>query len=98
MPESSPLSFSRLFILGVVSGFSQAVPKHMELFLLIGQSNMVGRGAVEHQDQVSLAQIIMLTKENEWVLAKDPVHFDKTEIAGVGLCSEFARTLIQSDS
>ena len=31
------------------------------------------------------------------MLAKDPVHFDKP-VAGVGLCSEFARQIIATDS
>jgi hypothetical protein len=38
----------------------------------------------------------MLTKDLRWALATDPVHFDKP-IAGVGLCSEFARVLVTSD-
>ena len=38
-----------------------------------------------------------LTRENEWVPAKDPVHFDKPELVGVGLCSEFARALVGGD-
>ncbi|MDD4019126.1 MAG: sialate O-acetylesterase, partial [Kiritimatiellae bacterium] len=32
-----------------------------------------------------------LDKTNAWVPAKDPVHFDKPKVAGVGLCSAFAR-------
>ena len=73
-------------------------PQDMQLFLLIGQSNMAGRGRVEPQDQTTHSRIFMLTKENEWVLAKDPLHFDKPKIAGVGLGSEFARTIAAQDS
>ncbi len=68
----------------------------MKLFLLIGQSNMAGRGKVEEQDKVENPNIFMLTKELKWVIAKDPVHFDKPA-AGVGLCSEFAREIHKAD-
>ncbi|HRR35046.1 MAG TPA: sialate O-acetylesterase [Kiritimatiellia bacterium] len=66
-------------------------PSDLELFLLIGQSNMAGRGKVEPADQVPNPRILMLDKTNAWVPAIDPVHFDKPKIAGVGLASEFAR-------
>jgi hypothetical protein len=68
----------------------------MSLFLLIGQSNMAGRGTVGPRDQVTHPRIFMLTKDLSWVPARDPVHFDK-RAAGVGLCSEFARTLVAAD-
>ncbi len=72
------------------------VPQNMQLFLLIGQSNMAGRGKVKPQDQVTHPRIFMLNENQKWVLARDPVHFDKKE-AGVGLCSEFARVLAGKD-
>ncbi len=59
-----------------------------DLYLLIGQSNMAGRGTVEAQDTVINAQVFALNKNNEWVPAQDPVHFDKT-VAGVGLGRTF---------
>ena len=75
---------------------AQTLPDHMSLFLLIGQSNMSGRGTVGPSDQLTNPRIFMLTKDLAWKLARDPVHFDK-RAAGVGLCSEFARTLVKSD-
>jgi hypothetical protein len=71
-------------------------PNSMRLFLLIGQSNMAGRGKIEPQDEITNPRIWMLTKDLNWTLAKDPLHFDKP-IAGVGLASEFARVLVKSD-
>jgi len=78
------------------SAFAQEAPKDMKLFLLIGQSNMAGRGKVEEQDKIESPNIFMLTKDLKWVVAKDPVHFDKGA-AGVGLCSEFARDISKAD-
>ncbi len=75
-----------------------SVPHGMRLFLLIGQSNMAGRGIVETRDQVTNPRIWMLDKNLKWILAKDPLHFDKPTMAGVGLGSEFARTLAKEDS
>ena len=68
----------------------------MKLFLLIGQSNMAGRGKVEAQDQVENPHVFMLTKDLQWVPAKDPLHFDK-RTAGVGPGSQFAREISKAD-
>jgi len=62
-------------------------PRH--LFLLVGQSNMAGRGKVEPQDTVPIPRVLMLDKQRTWVPAVDPMHFDKP-IAGVGLGRSFA--------
>lgn len=75
---------------------AQEAPQNLKLFLLIGQSNMAGRGKIEEQDKVTNPDIFMLTKDLKWVIAKDPVHFDKGA-AGVGLCSEFARDVFKAD-
>jgi hypothetical protein len=84
-------------LLASTSVFAESAPKQMKLFLLIGQSNMAGRGKVEAQDQVVNPRIFMLTKDLQWVPAKDPVHFDKPGMAGVGLCSQFARDVLKAD-
>lgn len=80
-----------------LSAVAAEPPTDLHLFLLIGQSNMAGRGTVEPQDQETNPRIYMLNKQNEWELARDPLHFDKPNIAGVGLASEFARTLARRD-
>lgn len=72
---------------------SETPPTDMKLFLLIGQSNMAGRGKVEPKDEVTNPHIFMLTKDLQWVLAKDPMHFDKPGMIGVGPGSEFARII-----
>lgn len=58
------------------------------LFLLVGQSNMAGRGIVAAEDKVPPARVLMLSKAGEWVPAVDPLHFDKPA-AGVGLGRTF---------
>lgn len=60
----------------------------MDIFLLIGQSNMAGRGDLEGQ-KIALDSIYMLDKNNKWVPAVEPIHFDKPA-AGSGLAASFA--------
>ena len=74
-----------------------AAPSNMKLFLLIGQSNMAGRGPVEASDKVPHPRVFMLTKELAWVPAVDPMHFDRPEIIGVGPGASFGRTVADAD-
>jgi len=64
------------------------------LFLLAGQSNMAGRGIPDSLSKVIDPRILMLSKDNEWVAATDPLHFDKPE-AGVGPGISFAQELLK---
>ncbi len=64
-------------------------PDKFHLFLLIGQSNMAGRGVVEDVDKVVNPRVLMLNKKGDWVSAVDPLHFDKPSIVGVGLGRTF---------
>jgi hypothetical protein len=67
-----------------------------QLFLLVGQSNMAGRGVVEAQDQKPHPRVLMLNKEGAWVPAVDPLHFDKPG-AGVGLGKSFGESLAEAN-
>ena len=64
--------------------------ENFHLYLLMGQSNMAGRGKVQSIDTLVHPRVFMLDKEMNWVLAKDPVHFDKS-IAGTGLGLTFGK-------
>lgn len=66
--------------------------ENFHLFLLVGQSNMAGRGLVEEQDKATLPRVLMLGKDGRWTAAVDPMHFDKPGV-GVGLGRSFARVL-----
>lgn len=66
------------------------------LFLLVGQSNMAGRGVVEPQDKTAHPRVLMLSKEGRWVPATDPMHFDKPA-AGVGLGKTFGQEIAQAN-
>lgn len=66
--------------------------ERFHLYLLIGQSNMAGRGKIATEYAVSSEHILKFTKENAWATGTDPLHFDKT-VAGVGLGTSFARVM-----
>ncbi len=88
------VAFSLLVISsnGPVRAEEAAVPEKKEnfhLFLLVGQSNMAGRGKVTPQDQQPHPRVLMLNKKQEWVPAVDPLHFDKPGIVGVGIGKTF---------
>src|SRR5262245_25069657 len=77
--------------------FADIPPADMKIFLLIGQSNMAGRGKVEEQDRTPHARVFMLNKEMAWVPAVDPVHFDKPERIGTGLTKTFGIVVAEAD-
>jgi hypothetical protein len=66
---------------------------NLDLFLLIGQSNMAGRGVIGPEDRTVLPAIWVQAKDLSWNSAVDPLHYDKPDIAGVGLARSFARAL-----
>ncbi len=70
-------------------------PAPMQIFLLIGQSNMAGRGAVEDADRVAHPRVWMFDRSGTWVPAVEPMHFDKPAIVGVGPGRAFAITLAE---
>lgn len=48
----------------------------MEIYLLIGQSNMAGRAEIEQQDKDTLKNVFLLTgiDGNEWEPAANPLN------------------------
>ena len=100
MPYStSSYALRALLVAGVMlatAATAQTPPTNPQLFLLMGQSNMAGRAPITPQDLITHPRIWMLTQENQWVLAKDPLHYDLAN-SGVGLASQFARDLAAAD-
>jgi hypothetical protein len=64
-----------------LNGYGQ---QKMDIYLLMGQSNMAGRGKLTDENRaVSDPKVFMLNKDQKWVTAKHPLHFDKS-VAAVG--------------
>ena len=61
-------------------------------FLLIGQSNMAGRGELSEVEPIENKEVLVF-KNGEWVTAKEPMHSDNPSLAGIGLGMSFADRL-----
>lgn len=69
----------------------------LHLYLLIGQSNMAGRGALDSEKRISRSRLLTFAPNNEWTYAIEPLHHDKPAIAGAGLGMSFARQMADAD-
>ena len=88
------------FLITGIVAFSQSMnlntQKKIDLYLLIGQSNMAGRGIIEAADSSQgNEKLWMLTKNGEWVKAKHPLHFDKPKSVGVGPGLAFGLAMLE---
>ena len=63
-----------------------------DVYLLIGQSNMSGRGTLTADNAVSNDRIVKFTKDMKWAPAEEPLHFDRKH-CGAGLAMSFARKM-----
>ena len=63
------------------------------IYILAGQSNMAGRGFVQPQDTVSSPRVLTLNKNNEWVYAKEPLHYYEPERTGLDCGLSFGKKL-----
>ncbi len=70
----------------------------LDLYLLIGQSNMAGRAPLDDSSKLTDSRILMLDKSNNWVPATDPLHFDKPDVVGVGPGIAFAREILRNSA
>jgi hypothetical protein len=66
----------------------------LELYLLIGQSNMAGRAKADETSKIPHPRVFMFTKEMTWTPATDPIHFDKPG-ASVGPGLSFGKAMAE---
>jgi hypothetical protein len=69
--------------------------QNLDLYLLIGQSNMAGRGTLDDY-LLPTDSLWVLAKDLNWDKAKEPLHYDKSA-AGAGLAASFAKTMLSID-
>tara|TARA_B100000029_G_scaffold461056_1_gene492533 strand:+ start:875 stop:2956 length:2082 start_codon:yes stop_codon:yes gene_type:complete len=70
--------------------------KDFHLYLLVGQSNMAGRGKVAAEDKRPIPGVLSYGRDGRWIPAVDPLHFDKPTVVGVGVGRSFAREIIRA--
>ncbi|MBO9151535.1 sialate O-acetylesterase [Chitinophaga sp. GCM10012297] len=91
------LIFTGLFLLTSFSKPEGPDPD-FHLYLLVGQSNMSGRGVLtDEYRHLSQPNVLMLDKDGNWVEAAHPLHFDKPRIAGVGPGLSFGLEMANAD-
>jgi hypothetical protein len=98
MKRDNPLFFLILIlILGSckTTNVSKIKPDpNFHLYLLVGQSNMAGRGRIDSLSIPNNPRILMLTDKNQWAVAQDPLHFDKPKVIGVGPGLAFGQKML----
>jgi hypothetical protein len=90
-----PIKILLGLMLGTTVSFAQTVPEQMDLYLLIGQSNMAGRGATDEASKPGSPKIWSISRQLEWKIAADPLHEDKPAVAGVGPGLTFAQEILK---
>jgi len=65
------------------------------VFILAGQSNMAGRGLVEPSDTLPDSRILIITKDKQWILAKEPLHFYEPAMRGLDCGLSFGREILK---
>ncbi len=90
-----------LLVFSAILGGIQAQEKDKTwVFILAGQSNMAGRGAIDFNpfngDTITNRRIQTINQDGEIVLAKEPLHFYEPKMAGLDCGLSFARTMLLS--
>jgi acetyl esterase/lipase len=75
--------------------------KHLDLFLLMGQSNMAGTGKLPTEQTLNPRIVMMHKKNHHWYVAQHPLHFDGDPVTmegvekrGVGPGLSFAEAIL----
>ena len=66
----------------------------MPIVLLLGQSNMAGRGKETAVEPITDERILMM-RDGEWMTMKEPIHTD-SDVAGIGLAASFAKAFVET--
>ncbi len=78
------------------AALAQLPDSGMHIYILMGQSNMAGRGQVtEAYRSMGHEHLLMLTQDLQWVPARHPLHFDKPQVAGVGPGLSFGLSMLE---
>jgi hypothetical protein len=73
------------------------VKAKFHLYLLMGQSNMAGRGEFGPEDKMPHPRVLMFTLANQWAPAVEPITHDKPTILGVGPGFAFGKAMAEHD-
>ncbi len=82
--------------------FAQTAPDQLDLYLLIGQSNMAGRAPIEVEDQAPVDRVWLFNADGEWEAATNPLNRystvrKKLSMQRLSLGYTFARAMVEAD-
>jgi Carbohydrate esterase, sialic acid-specific acetylesterase len=69
----------------------------LHLYLLMGQSNMAGRGEIGTEDKTPHPRVLVLTTNNVWETAVEPITHDRKSGLGVGPSLAFGKAMAEKD-
>lgn len=72
-------------------------PASFHIYLLMGQSNTVGRDIRSLASQIDNPHILALNHDNQWVVAREPIHYDMQKPAGQGPGIPFAVEMLKTE-
>lgn len=67
----------------------------LHLYLMMGQSNMSGRGVVEAEDRTPHSRVLMFATNAVWRPAIEPVTHDRPKLLGVGPGLAFGKAMAE---
>lgn len=101
MPSPKPISLILAFglacLLSPETAFASGHEAKLRIYLLMGQSNMVGRGAIEPEDRTSHPRVFVFTAGNHWGLAVEPLH-GSGRSAGIGPGLAFGKQMASQET
>ena len=71
-------------------------PSKFKIIVLIGQSNMAGRGYLDDDSTNAHPRVVKMCEDFSWAPGTEPIHFDKSE-AGACLAKTFAEDMANAD-
>ena len=73
------------------------VKAKLDLYLLMGQSNMAGRGKIGAEDKTPHPRVLVFTLANQWEPAVEPITHDKPRMLGVGPGLAFGKAMAEAE-
>jgi hypothetical protein len=73
------------------------VKAKLHIYLLMGQSNMAGRGKFGPEDKTPHPRVLMFTIAGEWEPAVEPITHDKPTMLGVGPGLAFGKAMADKE-
>lgn len=74
------------------------VKDKLQLYLLMGQSNMAGRGKIGAEDKTPHPRVLVFTLAAKWEAAVEPITRDKPAMLGVGPGLAFGKAMAEEET